>query len=164
MKVIQAVWVPGLTSLALLIALAVYLLPLHPNIVALQFTFTAADFGSVLGTWTPQGVALFRAHLPVDCLLLLDYGVFGYLLARHTSVFSRSTVPVQRFLLWAMPLAAVCDLGENALHWYLTSGVASAAPGWYLLAGLCSMSKFALMGVFGVSAVWQRGGRASSGG
>lgn len=152
------IWFSGLMSLALLVGMGVYLLPLSPSLVALQFTFDQSAFQVVLAAWQPDGVARFRSHLPVDYGLLVCYGVFGYLLASQTSVFARLSSPVRWLLTWAMPVAAVSDAVENALHYYLTSGAQQVPPLVYLVAGCSATLKSALIGIFLVSALlaWQR--------
>lgn len=142
------IWFWGGLSLVLFAGLAVYLLPLQPSVVALQFTFDPAAFQAVLMAWRPEGVARFRHHLVPDCALLLCYGIFGYRLVRHTALCAALPTPVRGLLAWAMPLAAASDAVENALHAYLTSGVQEAAPVLYRMAGISSSLKFALMGVF----------------
>lgn len=112
----------GIAALLLFIGLAIYLLPLQPNIVALQFAFNAEAFLATLGQWGPEGVALFRSHLPVDAVLLIAYGTFGYLLTARTSVFACYTSLWRLRVSVFMPVAAVADAAENVLHWYLTSG------------------------------------------
>ena len=62
----KANWTLGIVTLALFVGLGVYLAPLNPNIVTLQFTFSPVAFQAVLDAWGPEGVARYRAHLPVD--------------------------------------------------------------------------------------------------
>jgi hypothetical protein len=140
------VW--GLVSLTLLVGLGLYLAPLKPNLVALQFTFTLEAFGRVLAAWQPQGVALFRSHLPVDGVLLLCYGRFGYLLAATSPLFSRYTAESRRRLAAVLPLAALADSGENLLHWVLTAEGAASAPWLYALAGASASLKWLGLAVF----------------
>lgn len=144
----RLIWFLGLASLVLLVGLGVYLAPLEPSLVALQLTFDPVAFQRVLAAWRPDGVARFRAHLPLDCVLLLCYGYFGYLLACKTRVFGPLLPTARRWLVWAMPGAAVCDVLENALHGYLTSGALHAPALAYLGAGISASLKFVLIGVF----------------
>jgi hypothetical protein len=143
-----AVW--GWVSLTLLVGLGAYLAPLKPNLVALQFTFTPEAFGAVLSAWQPGGVALFRSHLPIDGVLLLCYGWFGYLLASTSTLFSRLTITGRRKFAAVLPLAALADSAENWLHWVLTAQGASAAPWVYALAGTCASLKWLGLLVFAV--------------
>ena len=140
--------------------LGVYLAPLQPSVVALQLTFTPEAFTQVLQAWGPEGVQRFRNHLPVDGLLLLSYGAAGYWAVVRTRFFD----PVAKWLplRWVallLPLAALCDVGENLLHWGLTGGDALAAPAvaaWYLAAGLCAAFKWVGIGVFALTALIAR--------
>ncbi|MDE2416710.1 MAG: hypothetical protein KGN32_02800 [Burkholderiales bacterium] len=144
----------GLVSLALLIGLGVYLAPLQPNLVALQLTFTPAAFAAVLAAWQPQGVALFRSHLPVDGLLLLSYAMFGYLLVGNSTVFARFSGAARWKLALVLPLAACADAAENLLHWWLTAPDASAAAWIYTLAGVCASLKWLCLLAFAAVVVW----------
>ncbi len=146
------VW--GWVSLTLLVGLGVFLAPLEPNLVALQFTFTPEAFGAVLEAWKPAGVARFRAHLPVDGLLLLSYGWFGVVLASTSPLFSHFTATGRRWLVAVLPLAACADSGENLLHWVLTADADAAAPWLYALAGVCASLKWLGLAVFAVAVVW----------
>lgn len=155
------VWFFGLTSLFLLLALAVYLLPLKPNLVALQFAFDPSTFAAVLAAWQPEGVALFRSHFPVDYVLLVCYGVFGYLLVSQTAVFAGAPPGQLRLLPWMLPVAAVGDATENTLHLILTAGAAHTEPLLYLLAGLGATVKFVLLVAFFVLLARQRAAKTS---
>ena len=65
------IWTTGVAALLLFVGLAIYLLPLQPNIIALQFAFNADTFRAILAQWQPEGIALFRSHLPVDAVLMV---------------------------------------------------------------------------------------------
>lgn len=147
----RAAWILGLTSLTLLAALAAYLSPLQPDILALQFTFDQASFQAILEAWKPEGVLRYRSHLPIDYGLLLCYGAFGYVLASKTAIFTKFSPATERWLPWVMPLAALCDAVENSLHWRFTSGLQQAESSLYLVAGISATLKCALLGVFLVS-------------
>jgi hypothetical protein len=128
--------------------LGVFLAPLHPSVVALQFTYSPEAFAAVLQTWGPDGVVRFRQHLTVDGLLLLSYGSAGYLAAGRTRLFASLTHYV-RLAFWALllPLAAVFDAGENLLHWWLTgadvlNGTVTLPSMTYFAAGLCASAKW----------------------
>lgn len=145
-------WILGITSLLLLAAVIAYLSPLQPSVLALQFTFTPQSFQSVLDAWQSEGVFRFRVHLPVDYGLLVCYGAFGYVLATRTLVFSESSPLVRVWGRWSMPLAALSDGVENALHGYLTGhNVVQPAPVLYAVAGCSSVLKWALLVLFLVS-------------
>lgn len=149
-------WASGLAPAVLFIGLAVYLLPLQPNIIALQFAGSATAFAAILNQWGPEGVALFRSHLPLDGVLLILYGAFGYLLTARTQVFTACS-PVRRLQLsLLMPVAALADAGENLLHWHLTSGPVDGATWLVPLATTCSAIKFAGIVLFGLAALLAR--------
>lgn len=140
--------------------LGVYLAPLQPSVVALQHTFTPDAFAQVLQAWGPEGVQRFRNHLAVDGLLLLSYGAVGYLAVACTLFFEplATWLPL-RWVALLLPLAALCDAGENLLHWELTGNAALAAPAgaaWYLAAGLCAAFKWVGIGVFALAALIAR--------
>lgn len=144
----------AVASAFLLIGLGIYLAPLQPSVVALQLTFTPEAFAQVLQAWGPEGVQRFRNHLPVDGLLLLSYGAAGYWAVARTRFFAplAPRLPLS-WLALLLPLAAVCDAGEDWLHWRLTgAAVLSAAdrlaPEWYLLAGMCAALKWLGIGSF----------------
>lgn len=141
-------WILGLNALALLGALVVYLAPLQPNILVLQFSFDQASFQSVLASWQPMGVLRYRIHLPIDFGLLICYGAFGYVVTRNTGVFSGFSPRARMRVCWSMPAAALCDTIENSLHWHLTSRAAHADSLLYPIAGVSSVLKFALLGGF----------------
>ena len=140
--------------------LGVYLTPLQPGVVALQLTFTPDAFAQVLQTWGPEGVQRFRKHLPVDVLLLLSYGVAGYLSVRRTRFFdSLQTWLPLHWVALLLPMAAVCDAGENLLHSMLTGADALSAPpsgAWYLAAGVFATFKWVGILVFALAALMAR--------
>lgn len=140
--------------------LGVYLAPLQPSVVALQLTFTPEAFAQVLYAWGPEGVQRFRQHLPVDGLLLVSYGAAGYLAVARTRFFEPLA---QHMPLWwvalLLPLVAVCDAGENLLHWWLTGGDALSDPSasvLFLAAGLCASLKWGGIVVFALGALLAR--------
>ena len=146
----------GIAALLLFIGLAVYLLPLQPNIVALQFAFNAEAFRAILGQWGPEGVALFRSHLPVDVVLLVAYGTFGYLLTTRTTVFASYTSLVRLRISVLMPVAAVADAMEDMLHWYLIGGHLGSAGLLVPIATAYSALKFAGIAMFGLAVLHAR--------
>lgn len=146
------IWATGVAALLLFVGLAIYLLPLQPNIVALQFAFNADAFRSILGQWGPEGVVLFRSHLPVDAVLLVAYGVFGYLFTTRTAWFAKYT-PLWRLRISVlMPVAAIADAVEDVLHWYLTGGgYLSYVKVLVPVATAYSSLKFAGIAMFGLA-------------
>lgn len=151
---LRAIWFTGLSALALLVGLGLYLAPLKPNLVALQFAFSPESFGLILVQWGSEGVALFRSHLPIDGILLLCYGTFGYLLAIRTRIFSNQSKATSHWLALLMPLSALADSGENLLHWLLTSSQVQM-PSWvYALAGVFASLKWVGLVLFTAATVW----------
>jgi len=156
---VRWVWATGLGSLTLLVALAWYLAPLHPGAMALQLAFTPGAFGAIIHTWSPADLERYRAHLPFDCLLLLGYGSFGWLLARRTAVFAAYSLGGRRIAQWLMPAAALCDAAENALHAWLTEVPRFGLEPVYALAGTVSLTKWLLLMAFAgamAHALWLR--------
>jgi hypothetical protein len=127
--------------------------------MALQLTFTPAAFGAIIHAWSPEDLARYRAHLPLDCLLLLGYGSFGWLLARRTTVFSAYSPRAQRRARWLMPAAALCDAIENTSHAWLTEVPRFGLEPVYTLAGTVSLTKWLLLMAFAgavAHALWLR--------
>ena len=123
---------------------------LQPGATVLQFAWTPRGFGEIVHVWPPEDLARYRRHLPVDCLLLLAYGSFGWLLATRTALFA-SLPGRARFVL---PLAAVFDAVENALHAWLTEMPRFGMHGLYLLSTTCSALKWALLFGFAALVLW----------
>jgi hypothetical protein len=146
----RAVWLTGFIAAALFAGLAWYLAPLEPGVVALQLAFTPKAFGEIVHLWSAEGVALYRRHLPVDCLLLVAYGAFGYLLATRTKMLAEAGRFLRAATAWALPLAATADAAENALHWWLTAEPRFGVPAAYALAAGCSAAKWLLIAGFGL--------------
>jgi hypothetical protein len=147
----RIIWVTGLLAALLFGGLAVYLAPLQPDILALQFTFTPRAFGIVAHTWPAAHLELYRRHLPIDGLLLLAYGSFGYLLSTRTRVLSALRPLARRAVTWALPAAACFDATENALHWWLTELPRFGVPLPYALAGGAASLKWLCIIGFGLA-------------
>ena len=147
----RGVWMAGGLALALFCALGVYLAPLKPNILALQFAFTPRAFGEVVHQWTGEPLHRYRVHLLVDYALLASYGLFGYLLTTQTRVFETFQARLRRWLAWTLPLAAVFDAVENSFHLWLTEVPRFGVPLPYLLAALAASAKWLLLLGFGLA-------------
>jgi hypothetical protein len=141
------VWASGSAAAALLAGLAWWLAPLEPGVLALQFAFTPRAFGAVVHQWSAADLARYRAHLPVDMLLLLAYAVFGHRLATRTALFAGHGVGRGRHRLarWLLPLAAAFDALENALHAWLTAAPRFGVPALYALSASASLAKWLLI-------------------
>ena len=148
----KAVWFFGLSALGILLALAAYLAPLHPPLVALQFTFSREAFEAVASQWGEQGVALFRSHLYPDFGLMAAYALYGVCSVRYTRLFQMRFVPP---IFWyaIMPLAALADVAENTLHLAITVPQAQPQDWWYCAAGVSASLKFALIAFFLLTAI-----------
>jgi hypothetical protein len=144
-----AVWLCGFVTVVLFVGLAWYLAPLNPSILALQFAFTPQAFGTIIHTWPAEHLARYRGHLPFDCLLLLVYGSFGYLLATRSKVFASVSPAIRQFASWALPVAAIGDATENALHWWLTEVPRFGVPVPYAAAAVAATLKWAFVCSFG---------------
>ena len=156
-RVLFALWGSGLTALALLLGLGVFLAPLQPNIVALQLSFSPSAFGAIVHAWGDTSLARYRAHLPWDYLLLLNYGLFGWLLGARTAVFAPYPMRARRVAAWLMPLASAFDAMENALHGWLTEAPRFGLELVYAASGTVSLLKWLLLMAFAMAlahALW----------
>ena len=140
-----AVRFSGCLAAALFAGLAWYLSPLDPGVLALQFAFSPRAFGSVVHAWPAEHLARYRAHLPVDLLLIAAYAGFGYLLATRTRLFASRAAVLRRAAPWALPLAALFDVVENGLHWWLTAAPRFGMPAVYATAAAASTMKWLLL-------------------
>ena len=154
----RLVWITGLLALAIFAGLAWQLAPLEPGVVALQLAFTPRGFGEIVHRWSADDLLRYRRHLPLDCVLLVLYGSFGYLLARRSRLFARAAPPLARFATWALPAAAVCDAVANAFHGWFTAAPRFGMPQLYALSAGCSLLKWVLLMGFAVAvalALWR---------
>ena len=112
----RSVWLTGGLGLLLFVGLSIFLAPLEPDVLQLQFAFTPRAFGQIVHTWQAEGLARYRAHFPADFALALAYAAFGFLLAPRLAWIG----PQAKRARWLLPLAAACDVIENTLHLWLT--------------------------------------------
>jgi hypothetical protein len=147
-----ALWLTGLLSASLFVGIAWYLAPLSPSILSLQLAATPQTFGAIVHTWPPEYLARYRNHLPVDCLLLLAYGAFGYLLSSWTGTFAALCRSARLCATWALPVAALFDAVENALHWWLTDVPRFGVPAVYAVAACAAAIKWLLILAFTLAA------------
>jgi hypothetical protein len=141
-------WLSGAIALILLGGLAWYLAPLKPSILALQLAFTPRAFGETIHFWSVDNLARYRAHLPIDFVLIVAYSLFGYSLASRTSAFSGLTRFWSSFARWCLPVAGALDAVENALHWWLTEVPRFDVPLVYAVSASCSLTKWLLLAAF----------------
>ena len=144
----------AITAILLFAGISWYLAPLNPNILALQFAFTPRAFAEVIHAWPPEHLAMYRAHLPFDCLLLIAYGTWGYLVATRSALFRALPAALRRCATWCLPLAAGFDATENTFHWWLTEIPRFGVPLPYALSATCSVLKFALILAFACLALY----------
>jgi hypothetical protein len=146
----------GITALALFAGLALWLAPLDPGILQLQFAATPRAFAAIVHAWGPDGLARYRAHFAADFALLGCYAAFGWRVAQRTALFAALPMRGRRVAAWALPAAALADAAENTLHLWLTAAprfgpawpyavaAASAAAKWLLLIGFVALLAWAL--------------------
>lgn len=151
---IRLAWALGLLSAALFGALALYLAPLQPGVLALQLAATPRAFGAIVHAWGADGVARFRAHLPWDCLLLAAYGAFGWVLARRTALFARCGRRTRALAAALLPAAALADAAENGLHGWLTAAPRFDAGAAYAAAAGAAAFKWAAIAAFLLLVAW----------
>lgn len=138
-------WLSGACALALGAGIAWYLAPLQPGVFALQLAYSPRSFAAVIHAWSADDLLRYRAHLPYDCLLLVCYGWFGYLLAARTALFAAQPAALRILAMWSLPLAAAFDATENAFHWWLTE-VPRFDIAWpYAVAAVCAAGKWLVL-------------------
>lgn len=138
------VWLSGLLTVALFAGLTWYLAPLHPGALALQLAWSPRAFGEIIHVWSEADLARYRNHLPVDFVLLAAYGTFGYLVGARTTLFRGAGARYRRVATWVLPMAALSDALENALHWWLTETPRFGVPLVYALSAGCAWLKWLL--------------------
>jgi hypothetical protein len=143
----------GVAALALFAGISLYLLPLEPNLLALQFSFTPNGFQAVIAQWQGDGLQRFQWHFWADFALLLCYGLWGYRLISSGAIARQLPPPWRSRAIWLLPLAAVSDAQENLLQLYLLQQPAAPAA-LYALAGMAALLKWLLLGSFALLLVW----------
>jgi hypothetical protein len=148
--------VRALAAFALLLfgALAWYLAPLEPSVLALQFQFTPKSYGYVIHAWSEADLRRYRGHFAADYVLLAAYGALGWLVAMRSASFRALPAALRRSARWWLPLAAAFDAIENALHLWLTAVPRFGVPWAYAVAASCSVAKWALLFAFALLALW----------
>jgi len=132
----------GVLVIVLLAGIGIYLAPLDPCILHLQFAFSEESFSTVLSKWQSDGLALYQSHIPADFLLLVTYGIFGFQFGRERTSALAAQPMLATCLTWALPLAAVADATENVLHLLLTGANAPSNSLLYLLSGSAASIKW----------------------
>lgn len=144
-RVIRAYRLAGVLATCLLVGLAIWLAPLEPGVVALQFAVTPTAFGKIVHAWSPQDLERYRAHLPVDTLLALAYGGFGLGWVRASPWFASMGAGARRVAAGLLPLAALADVAENGWHFWLTEAPRFGIPAAYAIAAACAALKWGLL-------------------
>ena len=150
----RAVYLSGLLVVVLAAVTFWMVAGLQPGVTVLQFAWTPRGFGEIVHVWPPEDLARYRLHLPVDSLLLLAYGSFGWLLATRTALFAALPGHARGAARFVLPLAAAFDAVENALHAWLTEMPRFGLHGLYLLSTTCSALKWALLFGFAALVLW----------
>ena len=141
----RAVYLSGLLVVVLAAITFWMVSDLQPGVIVLQFAWTPRGFGEIVHVWPPEDLERYRLHLPLDSLLLLAYGSFGWLLATRTALFASLPRLACAAAPFVLPLAAAFDAVENALHAWLTEMPRFGLHGLYLLSTSCSALKWALL-------------------
>jgi hypothetical protein len=144
----------GIAALALFAGLALWLAPLDPGIVQLQFAATPRAFAAIVHAWGPEGLARYRAHFAADFALLGCYAAFGWRLARRTAVFAALPTRGRSVAAWALPAAALADTAENAWHLWLTAAPRFGLAWPYALAATVAAAKWLLLIGFAALLAW----------
>ncbi len=118
--------------------------PLEPSILALQLAFTPEAFARVVTAWGPVGLARYRAHFLFDFVHPLVYAGFGWIWVSCTALFAWVRPSIQRALRLALPIAGLCDLLENVLHWRLLDRLPEIAATPVFLSACLSSLKWSL--------------------
>jgi len=150
----RAVYLSGLLVVALAAVTFWMVAGLQPGVTVLQFAWTPRAFGEIVHVWPPEDLVRYRWHLPVDSVLLLAYGSFGWLLATRTALLASLPAHARAAAPFVLPLAALFDAVENALHAWLTEMPRFGLHGLYLLSTTCSALKWALLLGFGALVLW----------
>lgn len=124
--------------------------PLEPSIFALQLAFTPESFAAVLTRWGGAGIARYRAHFAFDLLHPFVYAAFGVAWVRRSALFA-SPAGMRMPLAWALPIAGLCDLVENALHWAMIHGTLTMAPVPIAISATVSSVKWGLALIFALA-------------
>lgn len=138
----------GIATLVLAAGLAWHVWPLEPNVVALQLAFTPKAFGEVVHAWPPELLARYRSSLPAGYALLAAYGAWGYFMATDSTLLRALPAALRQGARWALPLAALSNAVENALHLWLTAAPRFGLPLPYAISASCAAAKWLLWFAF----------------
>jgi hypothetical protein len=150
-------WVAGITSLALLVVLAVLDTTMRdaggPGIVGFEFAGSEEEAAEIVADWGDRGQDAARASLWLDYLYLISYGAFLTLLVgavrdRAVRCGLDRIAALGGFAIVLPAAAASFDAIEDVgLRLALDDKGGDTAPG---LAAVCATLKFALLAVAAV--------------
>ena len=135
-------------SALLFAAMAIYTWPLKPSIPAIQLTFTEYAFKSILNSWNPEGISIFKAHFLIDFPFLVCYGALGYLISTKTKLFNSYTPMAKSLLALSLPVASAADAIENSIHLLFLFNAGPFSQAQYFAAGVAASIKWILIIVF----------------
>lgn len=135
-------------SALLFAAMATYTWPLKPSIPAIQLTFTEYAFESILSSWKPEGISIFKAHFLIDFPFLICYGALGYLISKQTKLFNSFTPLVKSLLAFSLPIASVADATENLMHLHFLFNAGPFSQAQYFATGVAASIKWILIIIF----------------
>lgn len=139
----------GCLTLILLTGIYLYLEPLEPGVLSLAFAFTPEQFYAVVDSWPARHLQRFINHLLFDVVLIVAYAAFGPLLATLTPFFKGFPGYLKSIMTWLLPVAAIFDLLENTLHWWLINNPSNAQLLHYQMAAYTSLTKQLLLFFYG---------------
>lgn len=150
----RALWLSAAAAVVLEAVVLWLLAPLQPGALVLQLAWTPRGFGEIIHLWSAEDLARYRAHLIVDCALLLAYGSFGWLLATRTRLLAPLPPRVQALAPFLPLFAAGFDVLENSLHWWLTAAPRFGMPWLYLASASAAALKWLLLMLFVALLLW----------
>jgi len=148
------VMVLGLATLVSQIHLGWIVHSLHPNILEMQFTFSAERFWAIVDAWGPVGTAIYLSHFPWDWIHIVLYALLGIAICRRNGLFSRLPDVPRRLWALVLPLAGLLDTLENAAQLYLLAGASNGGGFVVPASALCSTLKWGLVLLFVGACVW----------
>ena len=153
-KYSMRVLILGLATLVSQINLGWIVRGLHPNILEVQFTFSAERFWAIVDAWGPVGTAIYLSHFPWDWIHILLYAMLGIAICRRNGLFSRLPDVPRRLWALVLPLAGLMDMLENAAQLSLLAGASNGGGFVVPASALCSTLKWSLVLAFFGACLW----------
>lgn len=150
----RRVWFCAAIVVVLEVVIYLIVAPLRPSAFALQATGSARIFGEIVHMWSPAELERYRLHLLIDYGLLLAYGCLGWMLVWRTKLFRHLSRLRQYLVAFMLPLAAVFDVAENSLHWWLTEMPRFGVRHLYQISFACTLMKWLLVFAFAALFLW----------